>query len=1227
MRITPEETIEFLKNSFSPYNVADLILKLSALRLLPENGEKVIRLDLFLHVASSLTNSSVKKITRDKLFSILNCTRVTESFFKLQEDPSTSIFCEEISFYGGGYRVFPGYYSAITYQLKNTFYAISENRNSFLSNELKRELVTYVMFVLNLSEAIAIRADIKRNTDIKYSKNIFIPDERKLSDLSLSLIYKQSELEALANEIGVHFDNINWLFSKIDSSNIENYKIESGPLILAPIFSHNGYYVVTDPSSLLNALRNKILDVVYANNLQDQFNESYITTVWENTRESLIRLGFDQRTYIEATKVNKEPFIFDTFRFDEDKLAFVFLLFDDRKNERTSSVNVNLSDYKPKIDWVIDLIYSVDQAPNDLFFLYVTSNYERSIMFEASFPEYKSLMLSAENLECISYLETKKELFLYKFAIARDRATSLIQLVSFDKLSEYNLFKKHNSSFYLTDDGNPSFTIVSDDHSRSSRMEMKTRTDIHSVYIPLKNAFVEVMLMHEQDFPLYAPVYYPHNTEFLIESFLVPIWLYSKHLEDYSNYDFRRLVIEMMDNLAYWIIELKPSLEKYLTPAQIDQYLFIEVSFDKKVNWDNLSNAALKSSDWAFRIESKLPNTISFLFGAGLNRILATADNSGEREIISSFLKVLLGSILKDKLNLELLETEIAKITNRHMPLGKKKKIGVYDTSKIPELNPLDITNPRVIDEIDTNLLLDELGAFIVEKQLKIGENYNDHYQFIRDQVVPFYIAKLTNELKKYNKKNLLDYLIKQNESLTREKILHEIQLPMRIEIANKETVLDDFKSSYSRIIQSSPACRFLIEYSLGTKIQGIKQLSNFDYEKLLAVSNEIIHWGFIGDLLKFNLTDIKLTLLKSNRLYVESDDYNKAYEIFNNQLSDYNIEKFNSEFASYWVEKKETTRTDEDKSFVEFDREFKAEYGFTLSNLIEFERRIFKYCHEKNTSIITIEGNEFKKLFEDIISSDTLENLLSMWVITERDSFFEVPKLKLEPYNFYPWRFNRQYSYIRRPILSISIENKLHYKIGLRHLKLAVDNFTALLRNNRLVNKLKNQNLKKILSDFASISNIYFVKKVKMIFENQLNYVVYENVRKIGKIKIMAVNGNDLGDIDVLVIDKTKHKILFIECKDLLLSRTPYEMHSELTKVFSSDNSQMDKHLSRLEWGTQNIKFIIQHFHLDIRQKWKIKAYFVSSIPLFSPLIKKIKNIQYLTFEDLKKKYSNNPK
>ncbi|MCZ7616567.1 MAG: hypothetical protein M5T52_24150 [Ignavibacteriaceae bacterium] len=170
----------------------------------------------------------------------------------------------------------------------------------------------------------------------------------------------------------------------------------------------------------------------------------------------------------------------------------------------------------------------------------------------------------------------------------------------------------------------------------------------------------------------------------------------------------------------------------------------------------------------------------------------------------------------------------------------------------------------------------------------------------------------------------------------------------MRIEIANKDTILEDFRSSYSKILQSSPACRFLIEYSLGMKIQGIKQLSNYDYEFLLSLANEIIHWGFIGDLLRFNITSLRLSILKSNRLLLKAKIMTMPITFFSNQIIDYNINKFNSEFSKYWEDKKVSDVTNDDKSLEEFDHEFKLEFGYTLIDLIEFEKMLLSIVVKK---------------------------------------------------------------------------------------------------------------------------------------------------------------------------------------------------------------------------------------------------------------------------------------
>ena len=53
----------------------------------------------------------------------------------------------------------------------------------------------------------------------------------------------------------------------------------------------------------------------------------------------------------------------------------------------------------------------------------------------------------------------------------------------------------------------------------------------------------------------------------------------------------------------------------------------------------------------------------------------------------------------------------------------------------------------------------------------------------------------------------------------------------------------------------------------------------------------------------------------------------------------------------------------------------------------------------------------------------------------------------------------------------------------------------------------------------------------------------VEPNVKKINKKLIADENGNTLGDIDVLIIDREMHHVYVAEVKDFNFSRNPYEI------------------------------------------------------------------------------------
>lgn len=189
----------------------------------------------------------------------------------------------------------------------------------------------------------------------------------------------------------------------------------------------------------------------------------------------------------------------------------------------------------------------------------------------------------------------------------------------------------------------------------------------------------------------------------------------------------------------------------------------------------------------------------------------------------------------------------------------------------------------------------------------------------------------------------------------------------------------------------------------------------------------------------------------------------------------------------------------------------------------------------------------------------------------------------------------------------------------GLRHWKAAVNNFTSLLQNGRLIQHAKTKKLSQLLTKIVQPRGASFNEKVANLFEKNQKFKVYKNKTKFGKTKITTKKGEDSGDIDVFVIDTKSHNLLIIECKDLLIARTPYELNLEMNKIFDDKNSFIKKHLKRIEWITENLQIVLQSCLLDHRKKWKVKPLLIVNEPLFSSHFKNKPGLIILTFDELK--------
>jgi hypothetical protein len=94
------------------------------------------------------------------------------------------------------------------------------------------------------------------------------------------------------------------------------------------------------------------------------------------------------------------------------------------------------------------------------------------------------------------------------------------------------------------------------------------------------------------------------------------------------------------------------------------------------------------------------------------------------------------------------------------------------------------------------------------------------------------------------------------------------------------------------------------------------------------------------------------------------------------------------------------------------------------------------------------------------------------------------------------------------------------------------------------------------------------------------------------------------LGDIDVLVIDKHCQLIFVIECKDLAVARTPYELKSELDSLFkgsATEKSTVEKHGLRVKWVQDNLTSILGAFNIALTGYWQVEPLLVVDEAIFS--------------------------
>jgi hypothetical protein len=468
--------------------------------------------------------------------------------------------------------------------------------------------------------------------------------------------------------------------------------------------------------------------------------------------------------------------------------------------------------------------------------------------------------------------------------------------------------------------------------------------------------------------------------------------------------------------------------------------------------------------------------------------------------------------------------------------------------------------------------------------------------------------------------------LITKYEAIIYEKELRRITISTQLAcFSSMEEMTIRLKEDISDLDEAAIACRFLIEFVVSQPPNGKLKINLATYDQLLALSSELIARGTQSDLDYYGLFTFRFELLQSGRLGFNRHEYIaklSSFQYFNakDTLLDAEID-----FENFWKENQEETYFEEPLWLTQLNSSFFDEFGFTFFDISDFILTAAELLELPNSKEVkSLEISLFIIAITGMLEWDEekVSKIFNFLILRPREDFLNPPE-QFSNKDIYPWRFNRELSYLRRPFLITTSENKTFVSWGTRHLYSALQYLLLSAKTGRLKEKYRSEKMRRYIGQINSEKGELFNNEVYNTIAKMNDIIIKKKVKKIDGKRIGFPN-RDLGDIDVMVFMKKKKQILALECKNLEIARNPYEMSRELEELFidhGNKQSTISKHLDRVEWLENNIDFVLKHEEIESKKRWKVEGLLIVRSEMITPHFYESK-IPVFTLREFVEKY-----
>ncbi len=1139
------------------------------------------------------------------------------------EDPADNLFAEEFTFYGGSYLVLPGIAEAAEFILANICKGIFLTPKPNLPEEFMarvfRLIRTSLMVLDNATRAGGLHRGTAGHSNL--GQDIYISPANKLQQLKAAVTFNKERLSSILAPKHLSAEDIQPLICAPGSVDLSGYTLGSGPLLWTPFVQCGNELILAVPGMVTSAIRHTVLTWAVAEGFGEQLANCFHRAVWSSTTEALSWTRNEEMTH--PTPPLGVPCVTDGyFSLDTDKVLYCLLITDSLVRFAADEpfgvwTPDNLSNMIEKRLAEIERdAFHTSPSPNELFCVVLLQGLGGSGSFGFNKTQHNSIVLpaTAADFRILSLLEGGDPFGLFNFVRAQDFANKRFLIQSTSVLDTYSIYRQKKQSFYISDDIPPNFVMIPPGESHSLKVKLAHQRDFHAATSP-EGGTIEVTSLHDDaSIPIYVPVRHREQPLLLVEGLPRAIWITTRH-DDLRA--LRSQYAQFVGAIAYWIWQMSASLKRLLRKTPSKKPLIVRLLIDPEQPWIGTASVAPESPTVKTQVDSE-NETIDVVLGPGFVPLMQTADNRGERELMLKFLGVLASCLMAVDAK-SLTSDQVQHIIEATAPLGLKKMVMLVDVGTNPRLDPRDLPHYSNIRPCLTDQVLDDVGEFLrIEKNFQVGAIPEQNWNEVLKEVAAYCSRRLEALVASLSPDRLLEFLVAHAESVCRENAYTRLTLATQIQCFGGTDIATRISKKMSDLAHSALASRFLVEYVAASPPRGLRPISFDTYDELRALAHHLINYAMISDSILFGLEQHQVSVLPSGRLGMDGTSWRSAIESHSRTHALDQISIATDTFKRHWhVPKPDASPND---LMSKMDVATKIEFGQSLSNLLRVMGVAIRQGLASGNAVTSMPVSEFIDLVADELTCEKSEaaTWIDFFSLSTRGGFWNPPQGYVRS-DLYPWRYGRKISYYRRPFVRTEQNGQLEIMWGHRHVSDAQSYLIDQCFSGRL--RPTSDAMKSLAGELRHSQGEEFNDSVAGWFSGQNALSVKPRVKRIGSNRKLQQH---LGDIDVLVGDPKRRRILVVECKDLSLARTPFEMAHELTELFDSANGKksiIEKHEARTQWVRTEIRDVIKFLGGDPIHSWVVVSLIVVDEPLVAPHLRR-SPIPVLSLEELKRKW-----